>query len=76
MSNDAEHDREDGPPDQPQKAEDIKRRKALGQFANYTAPATLAMLLSTRVASVVRCSLIGCQAISLMHCSVKGRGVT
>ena len=51
MSNDAEHDREDGPPDQPQKAEDIKRRKALGQFANYTAPATLAMLLSTRVAS-------------------------
>jgi hypothetical protein len=51
MNNDPEHDREDGPPDHPQKAEDIKRRKALGQFANYMAPATLAMLVSTQVAS-------------------------
>ncbi len=51
MSSDTEHDQNDGPPEQPQEAEDIKRRKALGQFANYTAPATLAMLLSTRVAS-------------------------
>ncbi len=48
MNNDAEQDPNDGPPDQPKEAADIRRRKALGQFANYTAPATLAMLLSTR----------------------------
>ena len=48
MNNAAEQDPNDGPPDQPKEAADIKRRKALGQFANYTAPATLAMLLSTR----------------------------
>ncbi len=48
MNNDAEQDPNDGPLDQPKEAADIRRRKALGQFAKYTAPATLAMLLSTR----------------------------
>ena len=49
MNNAAEQDPNDGPPDQPKEAADIRRRKALGQFATRRAmPATLAMLLSTR----------------------------
>ena len=48
MNNDAEHDPNDGPLDEAKEAADLRRRKALGQFAKYTAPATLAMRSSTR----------------------------
>ncbi len=51
MSNDADRVPDDRPPDQPEEAADNKRRLDLGQFANYTAPTTLALLLGTRVAS-------------------------
>ncbi len=45
MSSDTEHDQNDGPPDQPQEAENIKRREALGRFTTYTSPALLALLV-------------------------------
>ncbi len=51
MSNGAERGPDDRPPDQPEEAADNRRRLDLGRFANYTAPTTLALLLSTRVAS-------------------------
>ncbi len=51
MSNDPERGADDGVPDQPEKTTDTKQRDGVGQFANYTAPATLAMLVSTKAAS-------------------------
>jgi hypothetical protein len=51
MSSDPERGPEDGPPDQPEVTADAKRREDVGRFAQYTAPTTLALLLSTQVAS-------------------------
>ncbi len=51
MSNDPERGPDDRPPDQLEEAASIKRREALGRFAQYTAPTMFALLSGTQVAS-------------------------
>ena len=48
MSIDNQHGGDDRPDDQPKEGTDVSRRKALGRMAQYTAPAVLAVLLSTK----------------------------
>ena len=48
MSIDNQHGGDDRPDDQPKEGTDVSRRKALGRMAQYTAPAVVAMLLSTK----------------------------
>ena len=47
MSIDNQHGGDDRPDDQPKEGTDVSRRKAFGRMAQYTAPAVVAMLLST-----------------------------
>jgi hypothetical protein len=51
MSGDPERGPDDRPPEKPEETADTKRRDGVGQFAQYTAPTTLALLLGTQVAS-------------------------
>jgi hypothetical protein len=51
MSNDPERGTDDRPPEKPEETAEAERRDDVGQFAKYTAPTTLALLLGTQVAS-------------------------
>jgi hypothetical protein len=52
MSTDNQHASAEEPADQTQsEAKNVSRRKALGRFVGYTAPAMLAMLMSAKAAA-------------------------